>query len=76
MPRLTPLHWRALECVFLKAGFSFVRQTASHRVYGGPGILRPLIIPEYEEVGVEIISGLLRTAKLDRETFFRLLEGC
>jgi predicted RNA binding protein YcfA (HicA-like mRNA interferase family) len=76
MPRLTPQHWKTLECVFLHAGFSFVRQASSHRVYEKPGVLRPVIIPEYEEVDVEIIRGLLRTAGISRAEYFRLLDKC
>jgi predicted RNA binding protein YcfA (HicA-like mRNA interferase family) len=76
MPRLTPQPWRVLDCVFRKAGFAMARQASSHRVYEKPGVLRPVIIPEYEEVGVEIISGLLKTAGLTREQYFDLLDKC
>ena len=31
MARMTPVHWRTLERVFLAAGFRFVRQQGSHR---------------------------------------------
>ncbi len=74
MPRLTPQHWKILERVFLRAGFSFARQASSHRVYEKPGVLRPIIIPEYEEIDVEIIKGLLRTAGMSRDEYFRLLS--
>jgi predicted RNA binding protein YcfA (HicA-like mRNA interferase family) len=56
MPRLTPQHWKTLECVFLRSGFTFVRQASSHRVYEKPGVLRPIIIPEYGEIDIEIIQ--------------------
>ncbi|MDR1686643.1 MAG: type II toxin-antitoxin system HicA family toxin [Desulfovibrio sp.] len=74
MQRLTPQHWKTLERIFLSAGFSFVRQASSHRVYEKPGVLRPVIIPEYEEVDVAIIQRLLRTAGLSRDAYFRLLN--
>ena len=76
MPRLTPQHWRMLERVFLRAGFVFCRQASSHRVYEKEGVLRPIIIPEYEEISVEIIAGLLRTAGMSRQEYFDLLEKC
>lgn len=76
MPRLTPQHWRVLECVFLRAGFTFCRQASSHRVYEKDGVLRPVIIPEYDEINVEIIRGLLRTAGLSRSAYFSLLDEC
>jgi predicted RNA binding protein YcfA (HicA-like mRNA interferase family) len=74
MPRITPQHWKTLERVFLRAGFVFTRQASSHRVYEKPDALRPLIIPEYEEIDVEIIRGLLRTANMPRAEYFRLLS--
>ncbi|MDR1490603.1 MAG: type II toxin-antitoxin system HicA family toxin [Desulfovibrio sp.] len=73
MPRMTPQHWKTLERVFLSAGFSFARQASSHRVYEKSGVLRPIIIPEYEEIDVEIIKRLIRTAGLTRDEYFRLL---
>lgn len=76
MPRLKPQHWKVLECVFLNAGFVFVRQASSHRVYEKEGVLRPVIIPQYDEIGVEIIRGLLRTANLSRSTYEQLLKKC
>ena len=76
MPRLTPQHWRVLECIFLRAGFVFCRQSSSHRVYEKDGVLRPIIIPEYDEIAVEIIQGLLRTSGLSRSGYFRLLAEC
>lgn len=76
MPRLTPQHWKVLECIFLRAGFALARQASSHRVYEKPGVLRPVIIPQYEEIDAEIIKGLMRTAGLSRSEYFRLLDEC
>ena len=74
MPRLTPQSWKTLEAVFLRDGFVFVRQASSHHVYEKPGVLRPVIIPEYEEIDIEIIRGLLRTAGMSRERYFKILK--
>jgi predicted RNA binding protein YcfA (HicA-like mRNA interferase family) len=76
MPRLTPLHWKVLECVFQKDGFDFYKQEGSHRVYVKKGIARPLVIPTYKDVGVDIILSLMRTSRMTRERFFELLEEC
>jgi predicted RNA binding protein YcfA (HicA-like mRNA interferase family) len=62
--------------MFARAGFKFVRQASSHRVYEKPDVLRPVIIPEYEEVDPGIISGLLRTANMPRTEYLRLLKEC
>ena len=74
MPRLTPIHWRVLEQVFLVAGFRFVRQQGSHRSYVKPGIARPIVIPTYDEIPVSIIRINLKTAGISRDAYFGLLE--
>lgn len=74
MPKITPVHWTVLEKVFLAAGFTFVRQSSSHRSYTKPGVLRPVVIPTYDEIPVSIIRNNLRTAGISREEYFRLLE--
>jgi predicted RNA binding protein YcfA (HicA-like mRNA interferase family) len=74
MARMTPVHWRTLERVFLAAGFRFVRQQGSHRSYVKPGIARPIVIPTCDEVPVSIIRSNLNTAGISRDEYFRLLE--
>jgi len=74
MPRITPVHWKKLEKVFLSAGFHFARQQGSHRAYTRPGISRPVIIPTYDEVPVTVIRNNLKTAQISRDEYFRLLE--
>jgi len=73
MPRITPIHWRRLERVFLAAGFTFARQEGSHRTYVEPGVFRPLVIPTYDEIPVSIRVNL-KTAGLSRDDYFQLLE--
>ena len=75
-PRITAVHWKTLECVFLKAGFTFDRQHGDHRAYVKAGYLRPVIIPTYREVDTDIILSNLRSARLSRDDYFRLLEEC
>jgi predicted RNA binding protein YcfA (HicA-like mRNA interferase family) len=76
MPRLTPVHWKTLECIFKKAGFVFDRQQGDHRSYVKAGISRPIVIPTYKEIDTEIIRGNMRTAKMSRDTYFQLLKKC
>lgn len=51
----------------------FRRQEGSHRSYVKPGVLRPIVIPTYQEVPVFIIRNNLRTAGLSRDDYFKLL---
>jgi predicted RNA binding protein YcfA (HicA-like mRNA interferase family) len=76
VPRITSVHWKKLECVFLKDGFCFVRQRGSHRTYTKDGCLRPVIIPTYNEVEPFIIQNNLRTAKMSRKAYFQYLAEC
>jgi predicted RNA binding protein YcfA (HicA-like mRNA interferase family) len=65
-----------LECIFLKDGFVFDRQEGDHKVYVKNGVLRPVIIPTYKEIDVEIIRANMRTAGMSRERYFQLLKEC
>ncbi|SDS46978.1 type II toxin-antitoxin system HicA family toxin [Opitutus sp. GAS368] len=73
MPKLVPTDWRTLDAVFTRAGFVFRRQEGSHRSYVKPCVLRPIVIPTYQEIPVFIIRNNLRTAGLSRDDYFRLL---
>lgn len=74
MSRITPVHWKTLEKVFLAVGFRFARQEGSHRSYVKEGVSRPVVIPTYDEVPISIIKNNLRTAGLSRDDYFKLLE--
>ncbi len=74
MPRITPIHWRRLERIIIKSGFVFVRSKGDHRIYIKQGIKRPVVIPTYDEIDVEIIKSNLKTAIISREEYFRLLD--
>jgi predicted RNA binding protein YcfA (HicA-like mRNA interferase family) len=76
MPRLTPVQWKKLECVFLALGFKLSRHTGSHRVYTKPGVKRPVIIPTYDSVEPDIILSNLRTAGISRKDYFKYLRDC
>jgi predicted RNA binding protein YcfA (HicA-like mRNA interferase family) len=57
-----------------KAGFHCVRTEGDHFVYVKPGVARPVVIPDWDEVPVFIIKNNLRTAGLSREEYFALLS--
>jgi predicted RNA binding protein YcfA (HicA-like mRNA interferase family) len=76
MSRLTPLPWGKLVCVFEQLGYKRAGQKGSHIKLEKPGCARPLIVPKYDEVGLDIITNLMRTAGIRREAFFALLQNC
>jgi len=54
--------------------FRFARQQGSHRSYVKTGVLRPVVIPAYDEVPVAIIHNNLKTAGISRDEYFRLVK--
>jgi len=41
-----------------------------------PGVARPVIIPKYQSIAVDIIQSNMRTAKMSRAEYFQLLAQC
>lgn len=76
MPRIFPVSYRRLVCIFSKDGFSYHHTTGDHLIYARVGAVRPLVIPMYDQVPIFIIQNLLRTARMSRERYFVLLEQC
>lgn len=76
MPRLTPLPWQKIVCVFEQVGFRKAGQKGSHIKMERAGSARPLIIPRYGEVGLDVILNLIRTAGITRDAFLALLDNC
>jgi predicted RNA binding protein YcfA (HicA-like mRNA interferase family) len=74
MPKIIPIPARVLRRVFEKAGFKCVRSKGDHFAYIKEGVIRPIIIPDWPEVPVFIIKNNLRSAGIDREEYFKLLE--
>lgn len=75
MPALRPVHYAELVRIFERDGFVFDRQRGDHKIYTRPDVLRPLVIPMYDEVPVFIIKNLLRAASMSRERYFELLQA-
>jgi predicted RNA binding protein YcfA (HicA-like mRNA interferase family) len=62
--------------VFEKDGFVLRRQEGDHLIFAKAGCLRPVVIPLYNEIDVDIIKSNMRTAAMSRERFFELLDQC
>ena len=76
MPRITPVHWKVLECVFIKDGFKYNRHSGDHRLYIKKDVLRPVVIPTYNAIDKDIIQSNMRTAEMSRDRYFELLTEC
>jgi predicted RNA binding protein YcfA (HicA-like mRNA interferase family) len=75
LPRLTPVHWRTLVALFEKEGYVTTRHEGDHIVMVKAGSLRPVVIPEYQQVPVFIIKNNPRTAGISRDRHFELLAS-
>lgn len=73
MPRIAPCDWKTLVRIFEADGWEFKRQKGDHRSYVKTGYLRPIIIPTYSDIGVDIIKNNMRTAGMSRERYLELL---
>jgi predicted RNA binding protein YcfA (HicA-like mRNA interferase family) len=62
--------------VFELLGYHRAGQKGSHIKLEKPGVARPLIVPRYDEVGLDIILNLIRTAGISRDAFLALLRNC
>jgi hypothetical protein len=63
--------------VFQNDGFIFKKRTGgSHWAGEKAGVARPVIVPEYDEVGEDIIRANMRTAGMSRKRYLRLLAKC
>jgi predicted RNA binding protein YcfA (HicA-like mRNA interferase family) len=69
MSRLTPQHYKKLASAYQALGFKLERESSSHLVFwkDGIGMTRPIILPKYSEVGLDIIQNNLRSGKISRK---------
>jgi hypothetical protein len=51
-----------------------VREEGDHILMNRADLDRPIVIPKYQEVGIDIIQSNLRSARMNRKEYFRLLK--
>jgi len=74
MPRISPVHWKDLAKFFEQQGWVFNRMNGDHLVYTKAGHNRPVVIPKVREVQTFIILNNLKTAKISREEYLKMLK--
>ena len=74
MPRLTPTDWKIQLRIFEAYGCTYKRKKGSHHILTYPEAKRAVVIPEYDQIDVDIIKNNMRTVGMTREGYFRLLE--
>ena len=74
MPRIYPTDWKTQLKIFELYGCIYKRKSGSHHILTYQGAKRAVVIPEYDEIEVEIIKNNMRTVNMSREKYFELLE--
>jgi hypothetical protein len=55
-------------------GCQYKRKEGSHHILTFLGAKRAVVIPEYDEIDVEIIKNNMRTVGMTRDQYFELLN--
>ena len=74
MSRIFPTDWKTQVKLFERYGCKYKRKEGSHHVLTYRGAKRAVVIPECDEVDVEIIRNNMRTVNMTREKYFELLS--
>jgi predicted RNA binding protein YcfA (HicA-like mRNA interferase family) len=74
MPRISPTDWKTQLKLFQLYGCQYKRKKGSHHILVYPTARRAIVIPEYDQVDVDIIKNNMRTVGMTREQYFGLLK--
>ncbi len=74
MARISPTDWKTLLKIFELYGCQYVRKKGSHHILRCPNARRAVVIPEYDEIDVDIIKNNMRTVGMSREKYFELFK--
>jgi predicted RNA binding protein YcfA (HicA-like mRNA interferase family) len=75
MAKLTATDWKTQIKIFEAYGCRYKRKKGSHHVLTYPGAKRAVVIPEYDEIDIDIIKNNMRTVGMSRDDYFRLLDA-
>ena len=74
MGKLPVVSWRRFERFLIHVDCRFVRQKGSHRIYHRDGLIRPLVVPEYDPLPDFIVKNNLRILGISADDFDRILK--
>jgi len=75
MPRIIPTDWKVQLKIFELYGCKYKRKKGSHHVLTYPKAKRAVVIPEYDEIDVDIIKNNMRTVGMSRDEYFEIFTG-
>ena len=74
MPKLTPTDWETQLKIFQAYGCKYKRKKGSHHILTCPNAKRAVVIPEYDEIDIDIIKNNMRTVGMSREDYFNIIK--
>ncbi len=74
MPKLTPTGWKTQLKIFQAYGCKYKRKKGSHHILTCPNAKRAVVIPEYDEIDIDIIRINMRTVGMSREDYFNIIK--
>lgn len=74
MPKLTPTDWKTQLKIFQAYGCKYKRKKGSHHILTCPNAKRAVVIPEYDEIEIDIIRINMRTVGMSREDYFNIIK--
>lgn len=74
MARISATDRKTQIKIFEAYGCRYKRKKGSHHVLTYPGAKRAVVIPEYDEVDIDIIKNNMRTVGMSRDDYLRLLD--
>lgn len=74
MPKLTPTDWKTQLKIFQAYGCKYKRKKGSHHILTCPNAKRAVVIPEYDEIDIDIIKINMRTVGMTREDYFNIIK--
>ena len=74
MPKLTPTDWKTQLKIFQAYGCKYKRKKGFHHILTCPNAKRAVVIPEYDEIDIDIIRINMRTVGMSREDYFNIIK--
>lgn len=74
MPELSPIKWKKFEKFLLYIGCVFKRQKGDHRIYWRKDLIRPIVLPKYDNLPKFIILNNLRTLGITVKEYLEILK--
>ena len=74
MTRFLPTDYKTLLKIFQLYGCEYKRKAGPHHILTFHGAKRAGVVPEYDEVDIDIIKNNMRTVGMTRKSYFELLK--